>query len=303
MLLMLAIRVGKSAFYYFNPELSKIFIRIGLYACILIGPALYFYFKSVVFQNVKIKNWLIHSSLLLLLSLFLTYLFPESHNPKVFGFSWMNIIYLTWFSYVLASGKLIWQSLKRVFYKKEKTRPIDFWLISILLGNLIVLVAYKMVGYVSYITGAISFSFIFYILFVLLYFRKNKTAVFNESLKYKAKKIQIAEAKELEKKLEKLVKIDKVYKQSDLKLSDVAAKMSIPPHTLSQYLNDNLEKGFSQFINEHRINEAKYIIGNDSDLKIESVAFDCGFSSKSTFNAAFKKIAGTTPTQFKEGYS
>ena len=42
----LGIRIGKSVFFYFNPELSKVYLQIGLSACFLIGPFLYYYIKS-----------------------------------------------------------------------------------------------------------------------------------------------------------------------------------------------------------------------------------------------------------------
>ena len=69
-LLMLSIRIGKSVFYYFNPNLSLHFLQFGLTACFFIGPFLYFYIKSVVQPNSNIyKEWKYHFILLLCISL------------------------------------------------------------------------------------------------------------------------------------------------------------------------------------------------------------------------------------------
>ena len=100
-----------------------------------------------------------------------------------------------------------------------------------------------------------------------------------------------------------LLEKEKIYTDADLKLSDVASRMNILPHTLSQLLNDNLGKSFTSLINEYRVQEAKNLIQSNTHLKLESVGYDCGFNSKSTFYSAFKKIAGTTPAKYKESIS
>ena len=69
--------------------------------------------------------------------------------------------------------------------------------------------------------------------------------------------------------------------------------------SIAQLLNENLEKGFSQYLNEYRIKEACEIIKGDNNLKFESIGYNVGYNSKSTFYTAFKKITGTTPAKFK----
>lgn len=49
---------------------------------------------------------------------------------------------------------------------------------------------------------------------------------------------------------------EELYKNPNLKLSDVASRMNISAHQLSQLLNDNLGKSFSTYINEYRIDDA-----------------------------------------------
>ncbi len=304
LLLMLAIRVGKSVFYYFNDDLDQFFIKFGLAACILIGPALYFYMKSCVQLNPNLRFWKLHFLVLLALSIFVGISFQETHDPLIFGnLSWVLIIYWIWLAYIVASGWVIKDTFSRIFNKNEKFSDFDFWVLSVFIGNLIIWIAYKTCSYTSYIVGALSFSFIFYLLFLLIHFRRTKGAIFNKSHKYSNKKIDSGQAESLSLKLSQLMENEKMYTNAELKLSDVAGKMNILPHTLSQLINDNLGKSFTTLINEYRIQEAQAIIRTNANIKLEAVGYDCGFNSKSTFYSAFKKIVGTTPAKFKESFS
>jgi len=55
-------------------------------------------------------------------------------------------------------------------------------------------------------------------------------------------------------------------------------------------------------VNHYRVEEAKQLLLEPAkeDHKIASIAYDAGFNSLSTFNDVFKKITGTTPSQFRK---
>lgn len=303
LLLMLAIRVGKSVFFYFNPDLAQVFIKIGLSACILIGPSLFFYLKSLVSPVLKAGYWKIHFTVLLTLSITIGVLYPETHDPDLGGICWVTIIYYIWFAYILASGFVMRKTIGKIFIKKERLTSLDFWVLSVFIGNFVIWLAYKTVSYTSYIVGALSFTFIFYLMFLLIHFRRKNKAIFNNVPKYSNKKIGDSEVKSLSSQLNQLLEEEKIYTNADLKLSDVANKMNILPHTLSQLINDNLGKSFTLLINEYRIKEAQNLIISNKNIKLESVGYDCGFNSKSTFYSAFKKISGTTPAKYKASLS
>ncbi|MEL7269858.1 MAG: helix-turn-helix domain-containing protein [Bacteroidota bacterium] len=119
-------------------------------------------------------------------------------------------------------------------------------------------------------------------------------------MKYANKTIDTADIETITQGLKVLMEEEKIYIQPDLKLSDLASKIKVSTHTLSQFLNERLGKSFPSYINEYRIQEAKQLIQSDHRIKLEAVAYDSGFNSKSTFNSAFKKITGVTPSKFKE---
>ena len=133
----------------------------------------------------------------------------------------------------------------------------------------------------------------------LFFNKKKRSIIFNGDQKYADKKIESTKAEKLLVELDKLLKNEELYKNANLKSSEVAKKIQLTTHQFSQLLNDNLGKSFPVFINEYRIESAKKMIQEDNNLTIESIGYENGFNSKSTFYTTFKKLVGKTPSQFK----
>jgi YesN/AraC family two-component response regulator len=111
--------------------------------------------------------------------------------------------------------------------------------------------------------------------------------------------MEVSEVESLLRKLKTVVVEKELYKNSDLSLQDLSNEMKIQSYQLSQFLNNNLGKNFTTFINEIRIKEACEIILSNDKQTLESIGYDVGFNSKSTFFAAFKKYTGTTPLNYQ----
>lgn len=103
-----------------------------------------------------------------------------------------------------------------------------------------------------------------------------------------------------QKKLEDLMNQEKLYKDQNLNLEKLAENMGINPRSLSAFLNNNVGKSFYELINYYRVEEVKFLLKapENNNLTIEAIAQIAGFKSKSTFNAAFKKLNNMTPRQF-----
>jgi AraC-like DNA-binding protein len=102
--------------------------------------------------------------------------------------------------------------------------------------------------------------------------------------------------------LQDLVEKEKIYLDPLLSLDRLAKTLQVPSHYLSQYLNRELKKTFNEWVNAHRIEECKRLIGDpdQQDTTIQSLMYQVGFNSKSTFHTAFKKSTGMTPTQYRK---
>ncbi len=299
-LLMLSVRVAKSIFYYFNEDLAYPFLQLGLTACYFIGPFLYFYFASVSNQKEKSKlGWKQHLYVQIPIVLFINFFYPFETNIELWYPYLIKGIYLVWLTYAICALYQVRDIFPKIFSKTEKIDRFEFWLLSIWVGSMFIWAAYFFCGIASYILGALLFTFLYYILLILLIYRfqKEPYSITNKQ-KYGRKKVDNAE--ELIFRLNEMMENEKLYRNPLLKLQVLASKLNILPHTLSQLLNENLDKGFSQYLNEYRIKEACDIILSGNNLKYESIGYDVGYNSKSTFYTAFKKITGTTPAKFKD---
>lgn len=84
-----------------------------------------------------------------------------------------------------------------------------------------------------------------------------------------------------------------------LTMPKLAAAVGATPNQLSFVLNQHLGKSFFDFVNEVRINSASRLLIDEPDRTILDIATEVGFNSKSTFNQAFKKITGQTPSVYR----
>jgi AraC-like DNA-binding protein len=107
------------------------------------------------------------------------------------------------------------------------------------------------------------------------------------------------------KNLLRIMETDKPYLNSELTLRDLAARLSLSTHNLSEILNTKLNQNFYDFINRYRVEEVKRRLTEDESEKFSliAIAFDSGFNSKSAFNSIFKKQTNTTPSQYRKQLS
>jgi len=318
--------------FYANSRL--VFFDIVYWA--LFGPVLLLYVQSVINKNFKIMSLhLIHITTLVisLLSVLPYFLsrnsftsFVEFYNSskgiiKVGLFIWefSSAGYLLIVLIILFKHK---QKIKNYFSNVEKKELI--WLLYLTLGFSF----YIYLSYVDWILhdifniktglsflGMLSTILTIYV-FILGLFAYKQEGVFFESdlraisnqrneyltVKYKSTGLTKEETEALNSKLIEFMQKEKPYLESEITINDLAQRLETTVHKLSQIINEVHHRNFFDFINGYRIGEVKKLL-NDStqkDLKIESIAYDCGFNSKSSFYAIFKKHTRITPTEFRK---
>jgi len=99
-----------------------------------------------------------------------------------------------------------------------------------------------------------------------------------------------------------LMEVEKLYQEPELTLQQLASRLDLSPHHLSQAINDGLKKSFYDLVNGYRVEEAKRLLLDDKTISytILSIGFEAGFNSKTTFNTVFKKFTGLTPSDFRQ---
>ncbi|WP_343589796.1 helix-turn-helix domain-containing protein [Flavobacterium sp.] len=304
LLFALSIRIAKSVFVYFHPELPKMYLQFGLTACFFIGPCLYYFIKSAVDEvQIMPKSWKFILAFWGTLIIAIGILYPYEVYPKFWSGYFIRIIYFQWFVYIVFAGYELRGVLKKILSRKEKNTPAEIWFSMLYFGNFLLFLFYFLAimgaSAATYISGAVVFSFILYLGISILLYRKKTDDLFLLNGKISNKKIEATEATIWSEKLENAMFEKSLYKNPNLTLQDLSKEINISSHQLSQFLNNNLGKNFTSFVNEFRINEACRIITSTDKLTLESVGYDVGFNSKSTFFAAFKKHTGTTPLNYQ----
>jgi AraC-like DNA-binding protein len=91
-----------------------------------------------------------------------------------------------------------------------------------------------------------------------------------------------------------------LFLDSDSSIVSLAAYTQITQHHLSYYFNTHLAIKFTDWRNNLKVDYAKLLLDQDitTSITMEALAIQCGFSSQTTFNRAFKNSIGVTPSQY-----
>lgn len=103
-------------------------------------------------------------------------------------------------------------------------------------------------------------------------------------------------------KIELVMKEQKLYKNPNFNLNDLAESISESRNAISFALNNSLNKTFYTYINELRIAESKIMLSdkNMQHFSIEGIAAQSGFKTMSVFYRFFKEIEKVTPSVYRK---
>ncbi len=309
----------------FYPEVLQ---RINMLYGFVYAPLFYCYIKELLYEKKYLnRNW-IHR-IPLTISLF----FIISNVPVNFLFVYFLYFFIT-IGYFITGGKLIADFINIT----QQTRSVNDiqklnylrWLFGIyllvLLSDIIQFLS-ENTGFSSYVKPFFSvlvFVFVFLLVNVMFYF-----SVFHAQFLYAvteeeetllpgtpvilAEQLTVSNTPEktkepdqdtilLLKELQEYIQKEKSYLHATLTLKDIANALNVPPRTLSQMINDNLQTNFSNYINTLRVEEAAARLKSSSDKKetVAEIMYTCGFNTKSAFFTAFKKRFNMTPKQYKD---
>lgn len=107
------------------------------------------------------------------------------------------------------------------------------------------------------------------------------------------------DAQRIAAKLQEAMHEARLYRDAALTLRHLSERTGVTPAYLSQTLNIHLGCSFFDYINRWRVEDACRQLA-DPERSIVKIGEDVGFRSRSTFNAAFKKAIGLTPTAYRQ---
>jgi len=155
---------------------------------------------------------------------------------------------------------------------------------------------YFVVGYSLFI----SFAFLIVITTLLLY--PDVAINLNIALenKYAKSTLEKVDKPNMRLKLDTLMQDEKLSRDESLNLNALAKHSGYSSHQISELINSEFGYGVSQYIRQHRVQDARKMLRDEPDASILSIGLAAGFTSQSTFYAAFNQIVGMTPGNFRK---
>ncbi len=104
-----------------------------------------------------------------------------------------------------------------------------------------------------------------------------------------------------EKILQKLV-VEKKYRDPDYSARKLAAELDTNTRYVSAVINLRFQQNYSELVNEHRVREALFLLIDHRyvEYSIGDIAKMVGFSNRQSFYAAFFRVKGMTPREYRK---
>lgn len=302
---------------------------------LMVGPLLFLYTryqtKALSFQKKDLLHALPYIAVSLLYAPFYFLSFPEKESiMKLDGKGYELIggirvicIYASGILYSGLSLRLLLSFKKKLKNEFSNTEKIQFnWLLFLILGMLGIWIIVLFMEDDRLISIAST-------LFVILlgYFGITQVNVFNRkqvshtegtrseevpgetdsghvqdvsTTKYQNSGLNEKELLQIHEQLKLMLRDEKPYLNPELTLTELAGLVNAHPNKLSQAINQFEQKSFYDLINEMRIREFLERVMQPENKKYTfiSLAYDCGFNSKASFNRNFKKYTDKTPSDY-----
>ena len=318
-LILMAIEFGTygidQQFAGLSPLLSNPFL--------LFNPALYLYARSLTNKSYALR-WDHLWHLLPYLAFETTaYALGERLELGAYfekdGTMWFRILFavasfLSWLIYPALSIRAVHRhrmNLVNEFSTIESYKRIS-WLLFVMVFYTMYWIASLSAGLNNFITHkgglvwTLHYSILLALTYIMGFYGLKQERIFpaedeEGSEKYKRSRLQKDYKERIKQQLLTLFESKKPYLDSELTVGDIADKLKVSRHVLTEVLNSAIGKNFYQFVNEYRVEAVKKMLTDPKlqNLSIEAIGFECGFNSKSSFFSVFKSLTGMTPTQFQ----
>jgi AraC-like DNA-binding protein len=289
------------------------------------GPMLYQYIRCLTGNFPKRKIWLLHLAPVLIVYLVLPGFFLMSSQDKINVYQHNGgtykihrtiislMIILSGILYIILSTLTIKKYQRQISNIFSNTEKINLnWGYYLIIGISTI--------WIAVIIKSEILIFALVVLFVVLaaYFGISKVGILNPALlkkqdeeksntdnnveypKYQKNFAGQETVQRVYKNLDAMMNDQQLYKDPDINLNHIAKLLDVHPNVLSQTINSVENKNFYDYINRYRIEEFKRIVilPENQKFTILTLAFECGFNSKTSFNRNFKRYTGCSPREF-----
>jgi len=322
--------------HYFILENLRIkfphFTSVPVALTYLIAPLLYFYVKAVLGESIKLnKKNILHFIPAIICFLSILPFFLESTEYKIFRIAnfdpnnfqlpanravYFGLLLIQLAIYLYLARKYL--NKKNKILDKRSFKNINVivnWLRFFLYGITIFLLCYFIV-FLMFITTDYNLSITFYTLLLVpalfihfIAYWTIKESLITQSIgseksndRYKNSTLSKNKVDNLKTELLNIVGTEKIYRDSSVSLQEVSKLLSINSRYLSQLVNQEFNRNFTDFINSYRVNETIALFKNKKyeNWDLLSIAMEAGFSNKNTFIRVFKQHTNQLPSDFRK---
>ena len=305
LLLVLSFRIGKSVILEFTDGIYFQLIFLGLAALLLIGPLFYFYTRSVLEKSFTFsRKLLFHFVPFVLAAAFGFWI--NKQKAEVIPTAIFVAMFCLYYGHYLLYLFLAYQRLQKAIKQSEENKPSFQWLRLLAFGLAALWVVYVlnlMEESVPYILGPVLYSVIAYCLsFIAI---KRGYLSHTDAVKYRTTPMAEAEIDSVFADLKLLVTEEELYKNPGLTLALLSKRLKVSPQKISMAINTRFGANFNGFINHYRTEHAQVLMKEEKfkNHTIAAIAFEVGFNSLTSFNTAFKKETGKTPSAWRKEVS
>lgn len=284
-------------------------------------PFFYFYIRSCFSSQFKIgrKNRLHLLPFGVIMALFIVITIIRSIDGSLTGlFSFGSIEYYTIFiidkvvrlQYVIYNVMLISMLLKVEKSRKQNEVVPNLnvnikWLRFIVYGYALACLG----AVVTYFTWSVNVSLAnkmniisimyFFLFFFIIFYDTIAPKSFSSIMIKKQAQLSELELNNIILRLKNLLEQNPLYLDANLSLQQVSKELNEKERSISQAINTIENRNFKDFINELRIKHAIEQLTIYKEKAIFEIMFESGFNSKGSFNNAFKKYTGQTPSEYR----
>lgn len=296
LLFALALRISKSVIIILFPDTSDIFPAIGLIGMAAIGPFLYLYFQSIYSESFTFgkREWAhLTPSFAIAAALPLPFI-DEAIIYRFYQFVVVQIL-----AYILLSYQLHRRQSKGTPQDRIKTR----WGYILIGGTGLIWAAFfaQLIAD-TFLLYLIATTIAAFVLYGVSFWVMRNRLVFREN--GRLNKLN-GDAEAICKKIKQAFENERLHRDPDLTIDRLAESIKSQGYLVSLVINEKFQKSFPELVNSYRIEDAKTMLVSKeaNHLSIESIAYDSGFNSISSFYSSFKKNCNTTPAEYRKQFS
>lgn len=300
---LLMARYGIMPTYTFIPFVYCIY----LVALASLGPAFFLYIRALSQADSQDKrNYHSVHFIYPVLILIVYFIFYSNHDPI-----W-NPVHLTTlgqFALYLALSVKHYSNLLNVRHATQRRLSrADLTWITVIFGSIVLVFLIHLNSQLEIIIGrfhpfqAALLTAVLYFIMISEFIYRRTDNLHDGQIRYSRSKLEPSEVEEYLNRIHLYLVDTGNFKDPSLKLPQLSRDLKISVNLISRVINEHRGMNFSDYVNSYRIGEAIRLLQDDrmQHITIAAIAYDCGFSSISTFNSAFRKFAKMSPSQFRK---